>query len=1270
MKQLRFVPFLTMTFFLLTSLQSRSQQITNTTVLQRMSVESAQQEKENQKRLLALAKQKGWPLTITGRNGKHAVLTGVDQGGYPLYITVFDNTISAATIRTDQLWPGGSTGLNLSGSSANMKGRIGIWDEGEVRATHVELTGRVVQKDNATNISDHSTHVAGTLIASGVNPVAKGMSFGAQQLLAYDFNNDASEMITAAGAANNMIVSNHSYGRIAGWFLNTDENNRWEFYGKSGDTADYKFGYYSSNVQLWDSIAYNAPYYLIVMAAGNNHGENGPPVGSPYWRFNAAGVMSAAGNRPAGISFNDGYDVIPEYVTSKNTVGVGAVYPIPGGYTKPSDVVLAYFSNWGPTDDGRIKPDFVADGVNVLSSFGSSDNAYGIADGTSMASPAAAGSSFLLQEYYSKQHAGAFMRSATLKGLLIHTSDEAGLYPGPDYQFGWGLLNLKKAASVITSNNTDQLIQENNLLNGGTYSLPVVASGKGVLSATICWTDPKGAVDNTNVLNNPAKKLINDLDLRITDGTNTYMPWILSRTNPSAAATTGDNSIDNVENIVVSIATPGKSYTLKVTHKGTLARGQQAYSLIVSGVGGQAYCASAATNSAGTRIDSVSIGTLHHANPTGCTTYKDYTSVAAQLPTNQTAVPLYIKLNSCDATTASRVVKVYIDFNNNGLFTDAGENVATSAVLAGGSVVFTSTVNIPNIAVGNFCLMRIVAEETASAAAVAPCGTYGNGETEDFRIQIVRLATDMGISALVAPGSSPCATDSQYVSVRIKNYGSAPQINIPVTTTIKSGAVTVATLSAIFKDTVQALDDIVFTYASPIKTIAGSTYTYTSKTTLSGDQDPTNDQNITTLTVSAASAPPGAVAELCGTNQVTLKANLTDSNDVPVWYDSINGKVPIAYGPKTSTNIITPNKTYYMAVNDLNMAVGPVNNKVFPSGGYNSFSGNFINFTNKVPLIITTARLYIGYRGKISFTVADIFNVNKVTGGFSYYPISTTTLDVYPTTPNPKKATTTDGNPADPLDTGAVYLLNLPVPYVGDHSIFITIDDSATIFRNNNIAANPYPMSIPGVFSITGNSAIDQTDTNNVTFYQKYYYFFYNMHVQLVNCPSSRIAVVAADATAPVISLNGNVFTSSVGTGNKWYLNGIVIPGATGQTYSAISSGTYYTVVTDSTGCAAKSNSIDFVSTGVVDVNGTEISLVVSPNPNNGQFNVQFTVDTRDDLYMSLINVVGQTVYSAKYPNFVGSFSQQVNAGNLSSGVYILKIVQGKKTYVKKLLIR
>ena len=90
----------------------------------------------------------------------------------------------------------GSTGLNLDGAANNVKGKLGLWDGGSPLLTHVEFAGRILQNDNA-DISDHSTHVAGTMIAKGINPAAKGMANGIQQLIAYDMlnNSDIEEMM-------------------------------------------------------------------------------------------------------------------------------------------------------------------------------------------------------------------------------------------------------------------------------------------------------------------------------------------------------------------------------------------------------------------------------------------------------------------------------------------------------------------------------------------------------------------------------------------------------------------------------------------------------------------------------------------------------------------------------------------------------------------------------------------------------------------------------------------------------------------------------------------------------------------------------------------------------------------------------------------------------------------------------------------------------------------------------------------------------------------
>jgi hypothetical protein len=1234
-----------------------AQVTTNVAILKEAAIKQAALESKTYKELMKLALEKKWPVTIQGKSGKYAVLTGVDFQGYPMYTTTDNNTRSAATIGTSKLWPGGSTGLNLSGSGNAVKGKLGIWDGGKLRNTHLEFGNRITQRDNASTLTDHGTHVTGTLIASGVNPVAKGMAFGIQELIAYDFNNHLSEMLTEAP---NLLVSNHSYGSIAGWRFN-DTDNRWEFWGQAGTTEDYKFGYYSSDTQMWDSIAYNGPFYLIVKSVGNNRNENGPAVGENYWRFDAGGTMINSGNRPAGISNNDGYEIIPTYGSAKNILTVGAVEPIESGYSRKEDVILGDFSSWGPTDDGRIKPDIVADGIDLISPIATADNAYANLSGTSMSSPSVAGSILLLQEYYNKLHPGVFMRASTLKGLVIHTASEAGPDPGPDYQHGWGLINMEKAAAVITSNNTRQLIQENILNNGGVFSLPVIASGEGDLTATISWTDPKGAVETTNILNNPALKLVHDLDIRIKKGATIYQPWILNPASPSSAAQKGDNFRDNVEKVEVTDVIPGQAYTIEVTHKGSLQRGLQAYSLILSGVGGQPYCNSAPISTAGARIDSISIGTLQKGNAAGCTGYTNYSNFTAGIETNS-SIPFFVKVSSCDASVAAKIVKAFMDFNNDGDFIDAGELIATSPVINGNGN-YAGTINIPaGLVTGNYSMFRVTVQETNNAANVNPCGSYSNGETQDYRIQFLAPSKDMGISSIASPQPGDCASANQYVSINLKNFGRVAQSNIPVTVTVVNGATTIATINTTYPGTIAEYGESTFTLQTPFAAVAGNNYTITATTGLPGDQNNGNNQLISTVSIAGITAGPTGQAEVCGPNAL-LKVTNPVTGNLYSWFDTPAATTPIATGANASSTVLTANKTYYLSKNEVATNVGPSNKMVFTDGGYNAFVGNFVKFTNNVPVLIENVRLYTGNPGRIRFTAADISNFNETNGSYSYIPLASVTIDVYATDPTPQAGAQT-GN--DPADLGAIFLLNLPVVTPGDHAIIVECLDGATLFRNNNIPANPYPYTIPGVFSITGNSAVQAGDPN---FYQKFYYFFYNMKIGLAECPSARTAIVASTATAPVITAVGNDFSSTAAPAYQWYRNAVAIPGANGQTYTATAAGVYKVITTDNFGCQLSSNEITSTITSVIEIDAAEIGLKTLPNPNNGNFTLQFEVKKKADMIISLVNITGQEVYRRTYPGFIGKFSQQVSVNMLPSDAYMLKIVHGSKVYLKKILI-
>jgi hypothetical protein len=149
------------------------------------------------------------------------------------------------------------------------------------------------------------------------------------------------------------------------------------------------------------------------------------------------------------------------------------------------------------------------------------------------------------------------------------------------------------------------------------------------------------------------------------------------------------------------------------------------------------------------------------------------------------------------------------------------------------------------------------------------------------------------------------------------------------------------------------------------------------------------------------------------------------------------------------------------------------------------------------------------------------------------------------------------------------------------------------------------------------------------------------------------------------------VFTSSFDDNNQWYRGDTLITGATGKTDTAIYSGNYKTVINDAvTGCALPSNSILFLSTGTNDVTGSAIGLKIAPNPNNGSFQLQFKMTTRDNTSILLLNSLGQKVYQQDYPNFIGTFNNTVNAGYLSSGMYVLKIIHGNTTYIQKILVK
>ncbi len=567
---------------------------THVKALENLSEEFKEKYEENYRLAVQKAKKENWFIQKKLSDGRLVVLAGLDDLGNPLYLS-HDNLESAQTTSTDKLWAGGGMGLSLDGAGMTSTtnglqyARLGMWEVGKGRLTHQEFNGRVIQRDNPSSedFSNHAAHVAGTLVAQGINSNARGMAFAAR-LDAYDSSGDASEM--AFAASRGMLISNHSYGTVTGWAFGSYSggDDSWHWFGDTNlsELEDYRFGLYDSRSRDWDRIAYQAPYYLIVKSAGNDRNDNVSGITHKV-RINGTWTESSTPREPDGGT--DGYDCISTYSGAKNILSVAAVNRVSGGYNPEnpsSQVVMSNFSGWGPTDDGRIKPDISAQGVNVFSALSTGDDQYNNLSGTSMAAPNVAGSLLLLQQHYQNiKGEGFFMRAATLKGLVIHTADEAGNAPGPDYQFGWGLLNAAKAADFISDEYERTIIQEQTLQNDVVRTLTLSPTGTEPLVVTICWTDPQSETAPA-LLNAPTPKLIHDLDIRLESNTgDVFLPYVLDPANPNAPATQGDNILDNVEKIFLDNPTAA-SYTLTVRHKGTLNTAQD-YSLLVSGANAQ-----------------------------------------------------------------------------------------------------------------------------------------------------------------------------------------------------------------------------------------------------------------------------------------------------------------------------------------------------------------------------------------------------------------------------------------------------------------------------------------------------------------------------------------------------------------------------------------------------------------------------------------------------------------------------------------------------------
>ncbi|MEI6682636.1 MAG: T9SS type A sorting domain-containing protein [Bacteroidota bacterium] len=155
---------------------------------------------------------------------------------------------------------------------------------------------------------------------------------------------------------------------------------------------------------------------------------------------------------------------------------------------------------------------------------------------------------------------------------------------------------------------------------------------------------------------------------------------------------------------------------------------------------------------------------------------------------------------------------------------------------------------------------------------------------------------------------------------------------------------------------------------------------------------------------------------------------------------------------------------------------------------------------------------------------------------------------------------------------------------------------------------------------------------------------------------------------APVVTVSGNVLTSSAASGNQWYYSGNAIAGATGQTYTVTHNTGYYWCVVTTNGCSSPvSNKVWVVVTGVQELQNSNFS--VYPVPNDGRFTVSITSPVQENYSIEVYNQLGAKIYELGDVTVNGTFEKQLDLRPVSNGIYSVVFLNSEHKVVKKLLV-
>jgi hypothetical protein len=180
------------------------------------------------------------------------------------------------------------------------------------------------------------------------------------------------------------------------------------------------------------------------------------------------------------------------------------------------------------------------------------------------------------------------------------------------------------------------------------------------------------------------------------------------------------------------------------------------------------YCSAAATNTTGEKISNFTYNTINN-NSASTAVYENFSNISTTVSLFPNSVlPFSVSVSSFVPTDQ---VIIFVDFNHNGDFSDAGETLYTSTVPLGSGTV-TGNLTIPALSgtvLQGRTRIRIRLHDTGAGANSTACGTSGNGQVEDYSIDIQPCFA--GAIANQPPNTTVCNGGTTYIMVGTTGTG-------------------------------------------------------------------------------------------------------------------------------------------------------------------------------------------------------------------------------------------------------------------------------------------------------------------------------------------------------------------------------------------------------------------------------------------------------------------------------------------------------------------